>query len=509
MKINKQKIFQHEHHRKPKSRRDFLAQGALGAVGSVMLPSILNFLFKDVYADPLTCALNSASSQLPFITLDLAGGYPMAQDFTPGGRGGQMDILPTYIRQGIPDELKYGAIRNGVAIQPDRTFGIPLHPDSSFLAGLKAFLPAQYRSNVDGFAICGTSNDDTNINSHNSSYLVAATGRSGQLVPTIGSERTSSGGNASPATGSETSNFRPVLVTNRQSAQNIVDRGSLAQILNDDAKLSKVRKAISSLSHSKIMDFHNAPLTKQLETLVDCGYLNMDSLLSQFQPTQIFPNDPIPVSDPLTVAFPNTNIANDATAAITRLVMQGYAGVGTISLGGYDSHSGNASDTRGKGFEAGRQVAKIIHYAALLNKPIMINIITDGGMGTGAPDTTVSDFTTNPQNPTIGGDGMLSRPGDAGSTSMSAVLFYVPGAAQGSLIRSNLRQVGAFTTDGVETNYLMMANNNPTNMAKVVTANYLAIHGREAEFKNLSINSGTDPFAGPDYEKYIILRRGI
>ncbi|MBN8555817.1 MAG: hypothetical protein J0L93_10260 [Deltaproteobacteria bacterium] len=506
MKQQKKKIFQHENHKKPVTRRDFIAQGLMAGVGSILMPNIFSYLFKDVYAaTPASCSNASMSNQIAFITLDLAGGYPMAQDFVPGGRGGQMDFLSSNIVSGIPANLKYGAIRNGAAIAPDTTYGVAMHPDSSFLAGLNAFLPSQFRNSVDGFILCGTSNDDTSINAHNAGYLVSAAGRSGQLLPSIGTEGSLSGGNASAAVGSEVSAYRPIRVANRRGAQSIVDRGGLIDALGA-ARMQKIRTATAQMSSAKLRDFRNMNLTQQIDELVQCGYINADSLLSNFQPTQIFPNDPISSTDDLAVAYATTNLANNASAVVTRLVMQNFSGVGTITLGGYDSHDNTATETRQKGFQAGAEVGKMLHYAARIGKPLFIHVITDGGMGTSAADTSVSNL-GNAQNPTFGGDGFLSRPGDNGAASVCAVFSYIPGATRGAQVQNSGRQVGAFTTSGVDISYLITANNSPTNMAKAVALNYLALSGRESELKSLPGGNGSDPFEGANYSKYLIFKK--
>jgi hypothetical protein len=79
----------HGSHKRPTTRRDFLAQGFLSGAATVIAPSILGTLLRpgaahaalssDINTLATTlCGITGGSVQLPFICFDLAGGANIA-----------------------------------------------------------------------------------------------------------------------------------------------------------------------------------------------------------------------------------------------------------------------------------------------------------------------------------------------------------------------------------------------------------------------------------------------
>lgn len=490
----------HENHPKPVTRRQFLSQGMIAGASYVMIPNLVNLLMKPLLADEIRCpGPVTASSMIPFIYFDCAGGTPLTTEFVIGGRSGQLDLLTNYENYGIPNNLRYG---NGVT--PDTTYGVAFHPNSAMLMGLNSVISTQFRSNIDGVVFAGTSNDDTSNNTHSPSYLISEAGRTGSLIASVGTSTSVSGVNAQPATGSNiNASFRPAQTTNRNQAQGLVNPGRLVAILGATGKADKVRNFISQMSSQQLQAFSNLNYTAQVQTLVDCGYVNASQLLASFSPDQIFPNNPA-ANDPLVTVFGATP-QNSRTATVARLVLNDYAGNGGVEIGDCDRHNNNAADYRQKNFEIGQEVGKVIQYANLLNKPVVVCIYTDGGMGitrnagVAATDNTVTNGNT------LGGDGFIARPGDNGSVSGALMLISMPGATRGNIVYP-ARQVGAYTNAGVDQSYLITAANT-TNMSKAMVYNYLGLHGLESRFANLPGNNGTDPFAGRDQSKYLMTKK--
>lgn len=504
MKKLKHQNHPHPNHPAPVTRRQFLSQGLITGASFVMLPNIAEVFLKPLWAEEIRCTgLASASSMIPFITIDCAGGAPLTSEFVVGGRGGQLDLLTNYENFGIPENLRYG---NGT-INPDTTYGVAFHPNSALLMGLNSVITPNFRSQIDGVVFAGTSNDDTENNSHYPNYLISEAGRIGSLVASVGTTTRISGVRAQPATGSNVNaNFRPVQTTNRGQAQSLVNPGRLMQILANSSKADKIRGFISKMSAQQLKNFSNLNYTAQVQTLVECGYVNANQLLQQYSPEQIFPNAPSP-TDPLVTVFGNTP-QNSKTATVARLVLNDYAGNGGIEIEDCDQHNNNAADYRQKNFEIGQEVGKVIQYASLLNKPVVVCVYTDGGMGITRNNSgvVVTDNTTT-TGTTLGGDGFIARPGDNGSVSGALMLVSIPGASRGSIAYSE-RQVGAYTTAGVDTSYLITASNT-TNLSKAMVYNYLALHGQESKFRNLPGNNGSDPFSGGDQAKYIKLKKVV
>jgi hypothetical protein len=67
--------FFHPDHRRPRTRREFLAQGFMAGSAYVVAPSLLSMLGVNRANAQASCALTGAGAgKIPFIGIDLAGG---------------------------------------------------------------------------------------------------------------------------------------------------------------------------------------------------------------------------------------------------------------------------------------------------------------------------------------------------------------------------------------------------------------------------------------------------
>jgi hypothetical protein len=70
--------YYHNDHPRPRTRREFLAQGFLAGTATVMSPSLFGLLGRsggDAYAQASSCqAVGLGANRIPFIGIDLAGG---------------------------------------------------------------------------------------------------------------------------------------------------------------------------------------------------------------------------------------------------------------------------------------------------------------------------------------------------------------------------------------------------------------------------------------------------
>ncbi len=490
-------------HRKPISRRDFVSRTAAAGLGYVFLPSIVSMASRRLEAQSLSCSNppSTESSVMPIIFLDFAGGGAFANDFVVGGADGQLDFITgtgAYENYGLPDDQNY----NAPGITPDTSFGVAFHPSAPFMLGLKSVLPAQYWPSVDGFTIAAETDDDTENNQLGGLQYAAVLGRKGLIVPTVGAENKPSGGRHKPAENAELPEYMPVRINDQGSARRIGGFGNMfeANRLGQN-RATRVLQAISSLSQDQLNRFNNLALEQQQELLIRCGYLNAVDLPLLHSPENIFPLNPTG-DDPIRTAFGGS--FNQRSAAIARLVLNGYAGAGCDQFGGYDNHDGTSVNPNILRFNAGQTVGRFIYYAALLGKPLYIVGTTDGGMGVERNNGILQVDATAPNGNGIGGFGWARRPGDNGNTSLQFCMAYVPGSSRGDLIQQAGRQIGAYRQQGIIRDYLVTAKN-PTRVAQVMMYNYLALQGRESEITKL--NSGSNPFAGPLEEKYRIFKR--
>ena len=160
--------------------------------------------------------------------------------------------------------------------------------------------------------------------------------------------------------------------------------------------------------------------------------------------------------------------------------------------GGYDNHDGTAANPNTQRCRAGFRIGQMIHYAALRGSPLFVIVTTDGGMSirrvNGVAQTDPSGQGGSLANPlagnfNFGGRGMIRWPGDNDNLAIQFALAYIPGKTRGEINAQENRQVGAYSRFGVVNN--LITSNDPNNVAKLMAYNWLALHGRETEFRTL------------------------
>ncbi len=156
-------------HRKPVSRRDFLACG-LG-VGSAILTggSVLSLfaapnrahaaLSADLEALKKQCGIAvQGAGKIPFICFDLAGGANIAgSNVLVGGAGGQLDFLSTqgYSKLGLPADMVPGAANSADPANGfiNKQLGLAFHSDSAMLRGILNRAGTATQANTNGAVI--------------------------------------------------------------------------------------------------------------------------------------------------------------------------------------------------------------------------------------------------------------------------------------------------------------------------------------------------------------------
>src|SRR5262245_50026804 len=186
----------HPNHKKPITRRDFLAQGFISGAAMIVAPSLFGlFKSREAYAQAVyTCNLSSGAGRIPFVCFDLAGGANIAgSNVLVGGAGGQLDLLSQagYEKLGLPP-----ALQPSQPAQVNTELGLAFHADSAFLRGILSKTSATTRANVNGVVVCARSENDTGNNPHNPMYGINKAGADGNLVTLIGTEPSDSGGNS-------------------------------------------------------------------------------------------------------------------------------------------------------------------------------------------------------------------------------------------------------------------------------------------------------------------------
>ena len=100
-----------------------------------------------------------------------------------------------------------------------------------------------------------------------------------------------------------------------------------------------------------------------------------------------------------------------------KMVINGFAGAGTITMGGYDYHAGDRATGEVRDFRAGRCMGACLEYAARATTavPLMIYVFSDGSLSSnGMIDNSVD------------GRGKGEWTSDNQSTAASFFLVYNP-----------------------------------------------------------------------------------
>jgi hypothetical protein len=514
----------HADHPRPVTRRQFVAQGfmtgAAYTAGSGMLSMFTNprdamaELSGDLRSqmlDPCKIAGNGAN-KIPFICFDLAGGANIAgSNVLVGQEGGQMDFLSTagYRKMGLPGDMVPGLIDPDLQL-PYENFdlGLGFHLDSAFRRGILASLRGSGAEQfVNGAVIPARSDNDTGNNPHNPMYGIARAGRigpdglglgaDGSILTLAGTENTASGGNSMLPAALMDPSLTPTKVDRPGDVTNLVDTGDLVGILSK-GDATAVMESIYRLSEQKMGRVDTALLDRaddaQIKELVECGYLKSAHIADKFGGVPINPAlDPVIVDQPgvpggiftedeffgLNGADGRSAREFQKTASIMKLVIDGYAGAGTIEMGGYDYHGGARAEGEVKDERAGRCMGACIEYAHRQQVPLMMYVFSDGSLSSnGAIDTSEA------------GRDKGEWDSDNSSTAGSFFLVYNPGSRP-TLIggppeeQAMHQQLGYMDAGGSVVRGATPAANNVNLLVNTVILNYMALHGEQDAFTSV------------------------
>ncbi|WP_028117463.1 hypothetical protein [Ferrimonas senticii] len=499
-------------HRRPTSRRDFIASG-LAKGGQALAGLSLFSLFAnpnqaraelsaDLQALRDSCGIAvQGAGKIPFISFDLAGGANIAgSNVLVGGAGGQQDFLSTagYNKLGLPgDMVPQVADVDGMAADFVNTdLGLAFHSDSAFLRGILERVSTATAERINGAVIPCRSDNDTGNNPHNPMYAIAAAGADGSLMPLIGSRNTDSGGNSMAAINFIDLSKRPTKVDRPSDVTGLVDVGDLFSLLSQRDAVA-VMESIQRISAAKLGRV-NTQLTRDdvVKDLVNCGYVKSADLTDRFgNPASLDP-----LLDPDIVGpggiFSLAEFDGDSefrkTASIMKLVVNGYSGAGTVTMGGYDYHTGERGTGELRDLRAGRCMGACLEYAARRNMPLMLYVFSDGSVASNGR----IDESEN-------GRGKGEWTGDNSSTGAAFFLVYNPtGRPQllGSTTEQMARhqQLGFMRADASVDTASAPSANNVNSLVDTVLLNYMALHGEQGQFSAIAPRQGLGSAANLD-----------
>jgi hypothetical protein len=496
----------YDNHKRPVTRRDFVAAGMLTGPSMVIGPAWLGALLKanragaalspDIEAmlGPTQCAVPTASGGIPFIVFDLAGGANLVgSEVIVGTQGGQTNFLSTagYEKLGVPGNMVPSSSAN-----IDASLGLLWHADGAIKRGIlsKATTPAT-AAGTNGAVFCAESQNDTQANPHNPMYGIADAGAQGLLLTLIGTQSTVSGGNSQAPMALINPALQPTTISQPSDATGLVSTGGASAdptsiaVIESQTRISGGNTPFVAGTETSIGGAMSAPSggTPGVQLLTDptadttlknqvrCAYAKSAYTADAFgNPAALDPTqDPLIIagSTPIFTAtdFQNSDVA--ATATVMKLVIDGYAGAGTITLGGYDYHDGTRATGEGRNFTAGQMIGAVLEYAQRKGKPVMIYVISDGSLSSNL-------MVDN----SVGGRGKLGWQGDNSSVASTFFLVYSPTGRPKLRNGAAGQQIGYFSSDGSVVTTGSPAANSVNQLAQLAILNYMGLLGTDAQF---------------------------
>jgi len=289
--------------------------------------------------------------------------------------------------------------------------------------------------------------------------------------------------------------IRPTKVDRPSDVTGMIDVGDLTGVFNrNDVRL--VMESMTRVSDRKLTMVNTQLANDEaVKNLVRCGYIKAADIAEKFAGVPVDPAKDSTIVDQ-TVARENGIFSQSEfngsgefrkTASVMKMILDGHAGAGCISMGGYDYHTGDRSTGENRDLRAGRCIGACLEYAARLGKPLMIYVFSDGSLASnGSLDNSAGSATA------LGGRGKGNWTGDNSSTASSFFLVFKPGG--GITIHNNgladHRQIGRFTSDGSVVTSATPAANNVNLLVNTVIANYMSLNGDLGQFATLFPDHG-------------------
>ncbi len=498
----------HENHKRPVTRRELLGAGFMGASGLIVAPAWLGALLKPGTAradvpldadigglatDPKHCNVSTGAGLVPFICFDLAGGANLVgSEVIVGVQGGQANFLSTagYGKMGVPGNMvptAAGFVSNAL--------GLLWHSDGAILRGIlsKATSPAT-AAGTNGAVFPALSENDTNINPHNPMYGIAHAGANGKLLTLVGTEPTVSGGNsmAPPVLGGVPidSALQPSTIDRPSDAVGLVAAGTTsADALSVAVQESQVRISGGSTYTPNVTStdadftgvltqpnsptpgvqlYSDATADATLKNQVRCSYVQAAYNSASFSPSDLDPRQDANITGGGTPIFTASNFSDSdiaMTATVMKLVINGFAGAGTISMGGFDYHDNTRATGETRNFKAGQMIGAVLEYAQRVGKPVMIYVFSDGSL------TSSSMVDTTPA-----GRDKLAWQGDSSAVASTFFLLYNPSGRTAPLNGAASQQIGYFSSDGSVVSTSSPGANSVEQLVEMVVLNYLSLH---------------------------------
>jgi hypothetical protein len=520
-------------HKVPVTRRELLGAGLRTAPAVVLGPAWLAAALKPGKANAALdgdieallgngqCNVATNPSGIPVICFDLAGGANLVgSEVIVGTQGGQANFLTTagYGKMGLPGNMVPSA-----AGFTDSSFGLMWHSDGAILRGMKTTATsAATAANTNGAVICGMSQNDTGQNPHNPMYGLAMIGSRGTLLNLVGNQSSVSGGNSASVPYMINPLFQPTTIALPSDDVGLVSTGGLpadpvsVAVLESQVRISggSTLYAGTSSTGAEFTGMLAAPAGSQsgvslypsslyppsmfasgtsgvaqeaaLKNQIRCAYAQSAYTAATFgNPASLDPT-----KDPLITGtgggapiFTAAQMSSDSdiqkTASVMKLVCNGYAAAGTITLSGFDYHDSTRATGETRNFKAGQMIGAVLEYAQRVGTPLMVYVFSDGSLSSSSMvDTSAA------------GRDKLAWQGDNQTVSSTFFLAYSPKGRPQPLAGAASQQIGWYTSDGAVDTSSSPAANSVTQIPEVMLLNYMALVGQATNFSKIFPQQG-------------------
>src|SRR5437762_2646753 len=380
--------------------------------------------------------------------------------------------------------------------------GLLWHSDGAILRGIlsKATTPVT-AAGTNGAVICALSQNDTGNNPHNPMYGIAKAGAKGKLLTLIGNQSTVSGGNSAAPSALIDPALQPTKISQPSDAVALVKSGSgtgdplAVAVLESVTRISGgtapynpnatdptaafTGKLARPASSSAGVQFYTDPAADaNLKNQVRCAYVKTANTADAFgSSSALDPTQDVNIiggASPIFTAadFSDSDVAK--TATVMKLVLNGYAGAGTITLGGFDYHDSTRATGETRNFKAGQMIGAVLEYAQRVGSPVMIYVFSDGSLSA----TSSIDGST-------AGRGKLGWQDDNQDTASTFFLVYSPRGRPQLLNGAASQQIGYFSANGSVVPTSSPAANAVNQLVQVVILNYMGLLGTSSQFSTL------------------------
>lgn len=391
----------HKDHKLPSTRREFLASGLMGLSTLAFTSGTASLLSSDNVWGAMACSpTNLLCGNVPFLCIDGAGGMNIAGGNAIVGFAKNQEqeefgynTLSDFRRLGIPDThhpSKSGMINS--------SFGLKFHTTSGILEGMEEVLAPRMgetkdlREHVDGLLLCAITNDDTQGNPLNTSYMAQKAGAVGELVQLIGTQNSVSGGNSIAPSDQVNLTLKPSQLNKFTDSEALLSIGSnlmgpnllAASAAGGGSRIQRFMRILSRSGGSQFNEIRRDPavaaeadkyMSRQTRTL---------NVFDRFSPSILNPlqntNDGAVLAKVYNMPIDQIKNNDQMAANIFNLLGNRTAGAATIVVGGCDYHDRAAVRGHAKDVEIGKHIGHAIRVANEKNIPIFIHLFTDGGV---------------------------------------------------------------------------------------------------------------------------------